>query len=93
MTEQEVRANWDEALTRWENGEFALSSVIGWGFYPQDLIVLCCMHEAGMHQESIVDLLEDCNFHTECGLIDDGKYDECRRVIFDDMKGESIPLF
>lgn len=85
MTEQEVRLNWDEALTRWENGEFALSGIIGWGFFPQDLMVLCCLHEAGKHQDSIVDLLEDCNFHTECGLLDDGKYDECRKVIFKNM--------
>ena len=83
MTEQEVRLNWDEALTRWENCEFALSSIIGWGFYPQDLLVLCSLHEAGRHQRSIEDLLEDCNFHTECGLMADGKYDTCRKIIFE----------
>jgi len=88
MTEQEVRMDWDQALTRWENGEFALSAKIGWGFTPQDLIVLCSLHRAGRHQESIVDLLEDCNFHTECGLIDDGKYDQCMKVILADMDGE-----
>lgn len=86
MSENEVRMNWDEALTRWELGEFALSEIIDWGFYPQDLLVLCCLHEAGRHQDAIIDLLEDCNFHTECGLIYDGKYDECKRLIFADLK-------
>ena len=93
MTEQEIRMNWDEALSKWEKCEIEISSTIGWGFYPQDLMVLCCLHEAGRHQQSIVDLLEDCNFHTECGLIDEGKYDECRKVIFEDMEEGEIPLF
>ena len=86
MSENEVRLNWDEALTRWENGEFALSSIIKWGFYPQDLMVLSCLHEAGKHRDSIVDLLEDCNFHTECGLLDEGRYDECRKFIAKEME-------
>ena len=90
MTEQEVRMNWDEALTRWETTEFSLSYIIGWGFYPQDLIVLCALHRAGRHQQSIVDLLEDCNFHTVCGLIDEGKYDECMKIIIRDME---TPIF
>lgn len=93
MSEQEIRMDWDQALTRWENGEIGISSTIGWGFYPQDLIVLCSLHRAGRHQESIVDLLEDCNFHTECGLIDAGKYDECMKVILADMNEEESPLF
>ena len=93
MTEQEVRANWEEALIKWENGEIELSSIIGWGFYPQDLMVLCCLHECGKHQDSIIDLLEDCNFHTECGLLEDGRYDECRKVIYDDMNDVELPLF
>lgn len=84
MTEQEVRANWDDALIRWESGEIALSSVIGWGFTTQDLLVLTCLHEAGMHRDSIVDLLEDCNFHTECGMLYDGRYNECREYILND---------
>ena len=81
MTEQEVRENWNEALTRWENGEIVLSPIIGWGFYQQDLLVLSCLHEFGLHRNSIIDLLEDCNFHTECKLLYEEKYDECRKLI------------
>lgn len=83
MTENEIRQNWYNAFinaNKWD------SSTIGWGFYPQDLLILCDLHEAGLFQQEIVDLLEDCNFHTECGLMDDGKYAECREVIINDMK-------
>ena len=85
MKEHEVRENWDEALTRSENGELALSAVIHWGFYPQDLLELCRLHEEGKHRDSIVDLLEDCNFHTECKLIYEGKYEEYRKVVNEDI--------
>ena len=85
MTEQEIRLNWRRAF---ENADKWDSSTIGWAFSSQDLLVLCDLHEAGLFQQEIVDLLEDCNFHTECGLIDDGKYTECRKVIiFDDYAG------
>lgn len=78
--EIEIRLDWDKALANVEYGT-ELSLPIDYGFTDQDLFVLCCLHEAGMHREKIVDLLEDCNFHTECGLIYEGKYDECRKVI------------
>lgn len=84
MSEQDIRLNWDEALEYCEKENTLISSKIGWGFYQQDLLVLCCLHEAGRHRQVIEDLLEDCNFHTECGLLADGEYDECRKVIIDD---------
>ena len=82
MTEQEVRNNWYEAL---ETNE-ATGIKIEWAFYPQDLMVLTCLHKAGLFQEKIIDLLEDCNFHTEAGLLDDKKYDDCLNVIIKDMQ-------
>lgn len=81
MTVAEVRNDWYMAL---ETGEVT-SSKIEWGFFPQDLMVLTCIHKAGYFREKIIDLLEDCNFHTEAELLDDLKYDECLKVIFDDM--------
>ena len=85
MTEVDVRLDWDTALNKVKNGT-KLSGVVGWGFSSQDLFVLCCLHEAGRHREKIEDLLEDCNFHTECGLLCEGKYDECRKVIAEDIE-------
>ena len=46
-----------------------ISGTIEWAFHMQDLIVLG-------------DLLEDCNFHQECGLLADGKYDEYMDFVF-----------
>ena len=83
MKESEIRANWFAALKR--NEEWG-SSTIHWSFSSQDLLVLCCLHEAGFFQQEIEDLLEDCNFHTENGLMSEGKYDECRKLISNDMK-------
>ena len=82
MTKTQIRNDWYMAL---ETGE-ATGSKIEWGFYPQDLLVLTCIHKAGYFRDKIIDLLEDCNFHTEAGLLDDQKYDECLKVIFDDMR-------
>lgn len=81
MTAAEVRNDWYMAL---ETGEVT-GGKIEWGFFPQDLMVLTCIHKAGYFREKIIDLLEDCNFHTEAELLDDLKYDECLKVIFDDM--------
>lgn len=78
----EIKLNWDEVLGNIEHGD-ELSVDIGWGFTQQDMLVLCCLHEAGKHRQKIEDLLEDCNFHTECGLLNEGKYDECRKVVFE----------
>ena len=83
MTEQEIRLDWYKAFQKKDTWS---SSTIGWAFSQQDLFVLCDLHEAGLFQQEILDLLEDCNFHTECGLMDEGKYDECRKVIVDDLK-------
>lgn len=81
MSEDEVRLDWNTALNNCDNEP--LSPIIGWGFTQQDLLVLCCLHEADKHREVIENLLEDCNFHTECGLLSECKYDECRRLIFE----------
>lgn len=86
--EMEIRFNWTKALKECEGHGTRLSSAIEWGFYPQDLLVLCCLHEAGMFREEIEDLLEDCNFHTECEALNEGKYERCRQLIISDLKGE-----
>ena len=78
--ENKIRLNWWKALDGVDKGT-ELSGKIEWGFSTQDLLVLTCLHEADIHRQKIEDLLEDCNFHTENGLLDEGKYDECRNVI------------
>lgn len=86
MTEQEVRCNWSEALKRWEKGEFALSGIIGWGFYSQDLLVLGILHKENKYRDSIEYLLEDCNFHYECSLLNAQEYDEYFKSLFEEYR-------
>ena len=83
MNEEAIRKDWNTALESVNDG-CSLSAIIRWGFTQQDLIVLCALHQAGKHQQKIVDLLEDCNFHTECGLLDAKRYGECMNVILND---------
>ena len=47
-------------------------------------MVLYCLHQWNLFREKIEDLLEDCNFHTECGLLNEGKYDECLLTIMNE---------
>ena len=73
MTEKEVRSNWDKALASVKRGE-DLSQIIDWGFYDEDIEELARLHKAGKHKEKILDLLTDCNFHTEAADFEDGNY-------------------
>lgn len=84
MTSIEVRADWYEALNKVKKGT-ELSSIIEWSFTAQDLFVLCCLHENFDHRQKIEDLLEDCNFHTECALLVEGQYDKLRKMIQNEM--------
>ena len=83
MADVKVRSDWDMAFRSVSHGD-SLSRWIGWALSPQDLLVLCCLHEAGEHRKKIEELMEDCNFHKENGLLSDGKYDECRKVIMEE---------
>lgn len=82
MTEEElIRSSWHTAFC--ENK--VTGSKIDWAFSAQDLLVLCCLHEANLHRKEIEDLLEDCNFHSENGMLKNGKYDEFRKTIVETM--------
>ena len=84
MTREEVRLDWNKALSKMD--EEPIAGIIGWGFYLQDLLVLGDLHEHGLHQEYIEDLLEDCNFHHECALLSDGRYEEYRNFVFKECR-------
>lgn len=72
MTEDEIRADWEKALSVMTYGDIA--EEIGWGFTDEDLQELMRLHKAGIARQQIEDLLTDCNFHTECDAWHDGKY-------------------
>ena len=75
MTEEEIREDWESALEQVENGT-DLSSIIGWAFSDEDITELAKLHKANICREKIEDLLEDCNFHYECGKFANEEYDE-----------------
>ena len=59
-----IRSNWGVALAMVDDGT-QLSQAIGWGFDDADIETLFALYKAGKHQQKILDLLEDCNFHSE----------------------------
>lgn len=78
----EIRSDFAKALDGVEYGTH-LSGALGWGFSQKDIEELAIIHKndtVGKYREKIEDLLEDCNFHTECGDFADGKYDEYIRT-------------
>ena len=78
-TEQEIRNNWDVALSTKECSY--ISSTIKRAFYLQDLIVLCAFHRKGIHCKKVENLLEDCGFYEGCNLLRNGKHDDFLRLI------------
>lgn len=72
MTKDEISVDWDKALGSLAYGKIA--KTIGWGFTREDLETLMELHKQDKHRQNIEDLLEDCNFHTECGNWHDGIY-------------------
>lgn len=61
-----------------EKPVYAISSDMEYGFSDDEIAKLACAHKFGTDyiKERVFDLLEDCNFHTECADFEEGKYDE-----------------
>lgn len=72
VRENQIRDNFEVALDKVDNG-CGLSYPLGWGFSDLDIHNLAVLYlKREDLQEKICDLLEDCNFHTECGDFYDG---------------------
>ena len=91
MNETEIRADWEKALETMEYAEIAY--IIHWGFSMQDLFILTDLHYCGSSEleQKIVDLLEDCNYHTLNKYIYTYQYDIARQWIASEY--ELKPLF
>ena len=85
--EKEIRLNWTKALDNAKKGT-DLSQPIDWSFTNQDLLILTCLHEAGLYREKIEDLLEDCNFHSECSLLNEKNYTKIRKIITEELESD-----
>lgn len=70
-----IRRDFTAALKSVKYGS-QLSSKLDWSFTDKDLKVLAELHKAGKFRKKIEDLLEDCNFHSECGKFINHDYDE-----------------
>lgn len=74
MSENDIRMDWLGALKHMHDNDELISDKIGWGFTTQDLLVLGTLHMLNKYRSTIEYLLEDCNFHTECSLLDKCDY-------------------
>jgi hypothetical protein len=72
-----IRHDWPAAFRKVKNGR-ELSSVVNWGFYKDDLRTFLKLHKANRFRKKIEDLLTDCNYHTFCGYLSVGEYDNAK---------------
>ena len=71
----EIRSDFATALKNCKRGT-DLSHPLGWGFSDRDISELAKLHKANKFRRKIESLLEDCNFHYECGEFIQGNYTE-----------------
>jgi len=75
-----IRLDFAEAFRHVKDGS-DLSGDLGYGFSKSDLRVLMNLHKAGKFRKKIEDVLTDCNFHYESGLLSDKKYEELEKAL------------
>ncbi len=74
--DQRIRSDFKKALCEVEHG-YDLSNALGYGFSDRDITELAKLHKDNPDlREKIEELLEDCNFHTECGDFSEGEYEK-----------------
>lgn len=97
----EIRRDFATALRSEKNGA-ALSGTLGWSFSDEDLKNLAKLHNSNKFRKKIEDMLTDCNFHYECGLMSSKDYSKWlwfvtislpRRIPFGRNCGESKRIF
>lgn len=77
VASRSIRRDWAASLSKVEKG-YELSGKVDYGFSPEDIKNLAILHKESdaVMKEKIEDLLEDCNFHEECGDFSEGNYDK-----------------
>lgn len=68
-----IRSNFEDALKNLSVGD--LSSRIDYAFSKEDLKNLAILHKKNRFRKKIENLLENCNFHYECGALMAKKYE------------------
>lgn len=72
-TEVEIRKDFLSALKKEKHGS-DLSRWIRYSLSDDDLVQLAKLHKANKCRKKIENLLTDCNFHYECGLLSKKEY-------------------
>lgn len=80
VREAEIRLDLASALRSVKYGT-DLSYPLGYCFYKDDLLNMMALHKSNKFRRKIEDLLEDCNFHTERGLLSEKQYKEFERFV------------
>ena len=78
--EIDIRRDWSSAFRRVKDGS-DLSGPVRYSFYQSDLYEFVRLHKANRFRKKIEELLTDCNFHGESGMLSEGMYDECLKLI------------
>lgn len=75
-----IRRDFAGALRKVRRGT-DLSYKLGFAFSNRDLKALTKLHKSNKFRKKIEDLLGDCNFHTECGLMAERNYQELDKLL------------
>ncbi len=81
-----IRRDFASALKSVKKGT-DLSEKLGWAFSNNDLRQLMELHRKNKFRRKIEDLLEDCNFHYECGMLSERRYDELETELSGEKEG------
>jgi hypothetical protein len=79
----EIKLDFLTALKSVRNGA-DISGAIDYNFDTEDLMNLMQLHKSNKCRKKIEDLLENCNYHGESGLLSEKKYDEFEKYIMED---------
>ena len=70
-----IRRDFAAAFQSVKHG-WELSKSIGYSFFDSDIVELAKLHKANKYRKKIEELLEDCNFHSECGRMAANDYSD-----------------
>lgn len=79
----EIKLDFLTALKSVRNGA-DISGAIDYNFDIEDLMNLMQLHKSNKCRKKIEDLLENCNYHGESGLLSERKYDEFEKYVMED---------
>ncbi len=83
IREAEIRLDFASALRSVKDGS-DLSGKLRYCFGEDDLMELMKLHKSNRFRKKIEDLLGNCNYHSECGLLCSKKYDVFEKYVMEE---------